>query len=83
MTEETTVVRKRTKDDINLNDKQKKLLDRVKYEAHKIAHLVGFTKLNEMHAKWIAKMVLSKEMYVLKGHRGSMKTSCLLLLWFY
>ena len=79
MTEETTVVRKRTKDDINLNDKQKKLLDRVKYEAHKIAHLVGFTKLNEMHAKWIAKMVLSKEMYVLKGHRGSMKTSCLIV----
>lgn len=62
-----------------LNDRQKKLLDRVKFESHKIAHLVGFTKLNEMHAKWIAKMVLSKDIYVLKGHRGSMKTSCLIV----
>ena len=78
MVEETTVAKK-TREDFNLSDKQKNLLDRIKNEGHRIAHLVGFEKFNELHAKWIQNMWKSDDIYVLKASRGSYKSSVLTL----
>lgn len=71
--------KKKKREDFNLSDKQKNLLDRIKNEGHRIAHLVGFEKFNELHAKWIQNMWKSDDIYVLKASRGSYKSSVLTL----
>lgn len=43
----------------------------------KFGHLVGFTKLVDLHNKWIKEMLLSREDKTLQGHRESYKTTCL------
>ena len=43
----------------------------------KLAHLLGFTKLNDIHNGWIVDMIRGKEDKTLQGHRGSYKTTCL------
>lgn len=43
----------------------------------KLAHLLGFTKLNDIHNGWIIDMIRGKEDKTLQGHRGSYKTTCL------
>lgn len=67
------------KKNINLTDKQKNLLTRIKYESHRIAKLVGFDKFTELHSKWICNMFKEKDIYVLKAHRGSFKSSAMAL----
>mgnify|MGYP002523721003 CR=1 FL=1 len=71
--------KKRTRDDFNLTDKQKNLLDRIKNESHRIAHLVGYDRFTELHAKWLHNMITEKDIYVLKAHRGSFKSSVVTL----
>ena len=71
--------KKKTRDDFNLTDKQKNLLDRIKNEGHRIAHLVGFDKFNELHSKWLHNMFACKDIYVLKSSRGSYKSSVVTL----
>lgn len=39
-------------------------------------HMVGFTKLNDLHNEWIKEMVLGTEDGTLQAHRGSYKTTC-------
>lgn len=39
-------------------------------------HSVGFTKLTELHNRWIVSMVYGKEDKTLQAHRGSYKTTC-------
>ena len=74
--------KKETAEEVNLslNEKQKNLLTRIKYESHRIAKLVGFDKFTELHSKWINKMLTEKDIYVLKAHRGSYKSSVITLL---
>ena len=63
-----------------LTEKQKNLLDRVKNKAHLIGHLVGFHKLNELHAEWIRNFWKKRRTtYVLKSHRGSYKSTAITL----
>lgn len=40
------------------------------------AHMLGFTKLTELHNGWIIDMVRGKEDKTLQAHRGSYKTTC-------
>lgn len=40
------------------------------------AHMLGFTKLTDLHNKWIREMLLGKEDATLMAHRGSYKTTC-------
>ena len=47
----------------------------VKHPA-KFAHMLGFTKLDELHNEWIRDMVLGTEDATLQAHRGSYKTTC-------
>lgn len=42
----------------------------------KYAHLLGFTKLGNMHNDWIKTMVRGKEDQTLMAHRASYKTTC-------
>ena len=64
-----------------LTDRQKKLLDRIKNQAHLIGHLVGFRDLTELHAKWIHNFWKARhQVYVLQSHRNSYKTSCIAIL---
>ena len=46
----------------------------------KIGWQVGFKDLTaELHGKWIRQMVLGQEDYTLQAHRGSYKSSCLVV----
>lgn len=42
----------------------------------KVAHMLGFNKLTDMHEKWIIEMVRGKEDHTLMAHRESYKTTC-------
>ena len=53
--------------------------DAVKFlltKPYKLGHLVGFTKLTELHNDWIIDMVRGTEDKTLQAHRGSYKTTC-------
>ena len=39
-------------------------------------HLLGFTKLTELHNGWMIHMISDKKDETLQGHRGSYKTTC-------
>lgn len=54
-----------------------KLVQSLKRDPVKYAHLLGFTLLTDLHNDWIRKMILEKEDFTLLGHRGSYKTTCL------
>lgn len=46
---------------------------------YKLGHMLGFTKLTELHNKWIRDMVVGKDDKTLQAHRGSFKTTCVSL----
>ena len=44
----------------------------------RFGRMVGFTKLTELHGRWMRKMLAIEELdMTLQGHRGSFKTTCL------
>ena len=43
----------------------------------KFGHLVGFTKLTDLHGGWMRKMLNGTGDMTLQGHRESYKTTCL------
>jgi len=43
----------------------------------RFGQMVGFTKLRELHGKWMRKMLTGEGDMTLQGHRGSYKTTCL------
>jgi hypothetical protein len=45
----------------------------------KFGHMLGFTKLSDIHNEWIKKMAFGKEDHTLQGHRQAYKTTCLSL----
>jgi len=47
---------------------------------YKFGHMVGFTKLTEIHNGWMRKMISGTGDYTLQGHRESYKTTCLSLV---
>lgn len=55
----------------------KKLVEKLRDEPVKFAHLCGFTLLTDIHNMWMRTMLTTKEDYTLLGHRGSYKTTCL------
>lgn len=46
---------------------------------YKLGHMLGFTKLTELHNKWIRDMIVGKDDKTLQAHRGSFKTTCVSL----
>ena len=42
----------------------------------KFAHMLGFTKLDDLHNKWIVEMLRGKEDKTLQASRGTYKTTC-------
>lgn len=48
----------------------------LKYKPYKFGHLLGFTKLTELHNKWIIDMVRGSGDKTLQAHRASYKTTC-------
>ena len=59
-----------------LTTKQISLLTKLKTQPAKIGHLLGFTKLVDIHNSWISDMVFGKADKTLQAHRGSYKTTC-------
>lgn len=55
----------------------KKLVEKLRDEPVKFAHICGFTLLTDIHNDWMKTMLTIKEDYTLLGHRGSYKTTCL------
>ena len=43
---------------------------------YKFGHLLGFTKLSELHNEWILLMLKGKEDFTLQASRGTFKTTC-------
>ena len=55
---------------------RKQAVDFLKTKPYKLGHLLGFTKLTELHNGWIIDMLKGKEDKTLQAHRGSYKTTC-------
>ena len=51
----------------------------LKTKPYKLGHMLGFTKLTELHNEWIVDMVRGKEDVTLQAHRNSYKTTCVSL----
>lgn len=49
---------------------RKEAVDFLLTKPYKFAHLVGFTKMTELHNEWIIDMVRGKEDKTLQAHRG-------------
>lgn len=60
-----------------VTEEQKNWVEMLKNHAERIGILAGFKDLQALHGEWIRKMLFCKDMYVLKAHRGSFKTSVL------
>ena len=60
-----------------VTEEQKNWVELLKTHAERIGILAGFKDLQALHGEWIRKMLFCKDMYVLKAHRSSYKTSCL------
>lgn len=60
-----------------MNQRQKKLLRRLRDNPAAFGRALGFTLLNDgIHNDWIRSMVYGKEDESLQAHRGSYKTTC-------
>ena len=55
---------------------QKQAVDFLLTQPYKVGHLLGFTRLTELHNGWIKEMIRGKEDKTLQAHRGSYKTTC-------
>lgn len=55
---------------------QKQAIEFLRDQPVKYAHLLGFSKLTDIHNEWIREMMLGKQDYTLEAHRGSYKTTC-------
>jgi len=42
----------------------------------RFAHMLGFTKMTDLHNGWIREMLRGRNDYTLQAHRGSYKTTC-------
>ena len=51
-------------------------VDFLKNQPVEYAHMLGFTKLTDLHNEWIKSMLLGREDETLMAHRGSYKTTC-------
>lgn len=56
-----------------------KLIHLIKNNPVKIAHLVGFTDMTELHNEWLKDMIFGEEDETLLAHRGSYKSTALSL----
>ena len=57
-----------------------KLLSQILDNPIPFAHALGYTKLTEdLHKDWIIKMIQRKRNFTLQAHRGSYKTTCLIV----
>jgi hypothetical protein len=54
-------------------------LDLIKNEPYKIGIAYGYDRLTLLHNEWIKKFMYSNEDYLLQAHRGSYKTTCLII----
>jgi phage terminase large subunit-like protein len=55
---------------------KKTLINKLINNPVEYAHILGFTKLTELHNEWIKDMIMGKEDESLEAHRGSYKTTC-------
>ena len=60
-----------------MNQRQKRLLTKLKNNPAAFGRALGFTLLNdELHNEWIKSMVFGRNDETLQSHRGSYKTTC-------
>lgn len=55
---------------------QKRILNMFLYNPIKLAHMLGFIKLTELHNYWIIKMIQTKAHWTLQAARNTYKTTC-------
>lgn len=59
-----------------MNDRQRRLLTKLKNDPVEFGHRLGFTLLGDLHNEWIKDMTYGSEDETLQAHRGSYKTTC-------
>ena len=55
---------------------RKQAIDFLTQTPYKFGHMLGFTKLTELHNGWIVEMLTGKEDKTLQASRGTYKTTC-------
>lgn len=55
---------------------KKALINKLINNPVEFAHILGFTKLTDLHNEWIKSMIVGKKDESLEAHRGSYKTTC-------
>ena len=55
---------------------KREVVELLKNNPSDFGHVVGFTKLTELHDEWIKRMIYDKDDVTLQSHRGSYKTTC-------
>ncbi|MDO4378966.1 MAG: hypothetical protein Q4C64_07560 [Erysipelotrichia bacterium] len=53
----------------------KQIIKLIRNEPIKLAHLLGFTDMNELHNNWLKRIMFSDDDFTLLAHRSSYKTS--------
>lgn len=54
----------------------KEIVELIYNEPIKLAHLLNFNDMNELHNDWLKKIMFSDDDFTLLSHRGSYKTTC-------
>lgn len=59
-----------------LTKEQSETIEWLRDRPVELGHLLGFTKLKELHNEWMKDMIIGTEDETLQAHRGSYKTTC-------
>src|SRR5574343_38244 len=52
----------------------------IRHHPHILGHIAGFTKLTEMHSRWILHIWDTNDHQALRAHRGSYKTTAITVI---
>ena len=55
------------------------MMRKIRAHPEELGHQIGFSDLTPLHGEWIREMVWGTEDYTLQAHRGSYKSSCLVI----
>lgn len=58
---------------------KEELIKSLKERPYLVAHKLGYTGFTELHNEWLKKLIFDMENFTLQAHRGSYKTTCLIV----
>lgn len=58
---------------------KEELVKTLKEKPYLVAHKLGYNDFTELHNEWLKMLIYGKENFTLQAHRGSYKTTCLII----